>query len=182
MTIKRDTLDMDNDRVELIRLFMSEAFGKQNLSDGLRKNTNPESYDKAVGLVEVMVPFEAFITALKPREGRIWKKREYFCSTYQDFFIAFKKSCDKWINALFAELKDEALVDMTPPPRTRPSIKIDDKNSLSDIIKVIYRVRSNLVHGNKTLNSRRNSLLIINSFHLMYDILYHILREEEIIR
>ena len=71
---------------------------------------------------------------------------------------------------------------MTPPPRKRPPIKINNKDNLSEIIEVIYRVRSNMIHGNKTLNSERNKILIINSFHLIYNILDHILREEEIIR
>ena len=149
MTILVNRLIIDNDIVELIRLFMSEASGKINLKNGLSKNLNPETYDKAVGLVEVMVPFETYITAVQPNESKIWKKREFFCFSYQNFFITFKDSC---------------------------------KDNLSEIIEVIYRVRSNMIHGNKTLNSERNKILIINSFHLIYNILDHILREEEIIR
>ncbi len=173
--------DMDEDVVELIKLFMSEASQKVNLKKGLGKNPNPETYDKAVGLVEVMVPFEAFINTLQPSEWRIWKKRGFFCSTYEDFFVEFKDSCKDWIDSLFEELKDHQLIDMTPPPKRRDPIKINDKDNLSELIEVIYRVRSNIVHGNKTLSSVRNQTLIINSFHLIYSILDHILRKEEII-
>lgn len=182
MTIFKSNLNIDNDMEELIRLFMSEASGKQNLRDGLRINRNPESYEKAVGLVEVMVPFEAFLTTMKPNEPSIQKKRAFFSATYSDFFLTFQKSCIQWINALHDELDTQLLKDMTPPPKTRSPIKINDKKSLSNIIEVVYRVRSNLVHGNKSLNSQRNEILIINSFHLIYVILDHILREEEILR
>lgn len=182
MTIFKNNLTIDNDIEELMRLFMSEALGKRNLRDGLRRNPNPESYEKAVGLVEVMVPFEAFVTAMKPNEPAIWKKREFFSETYKDFFLTFQKSCINWINALYDELDTQPLTDMTPPPKTRKPIKINDKESLSDIIEVVYRVRSNLVHGNKSLNSQRNQILIINSFHLIYTILDYVLKEEEIIR
>ena len=171
----------DNDIVELIKLFMSEASGKINLKRGLGKNPNPETYAKAVSLVEVMVPFEAFITMLKPNESKIWKKREFFCSSYQNIFITFKDSCKVWIDALFKELENQSLLDMTPPPKTRDPIKINNKNNLLELVEVIYRVRSNMIHGNKTLNSERNKILITNSFHLIYNILDHILREEEIL-
>ncbi len=182
MTIIRNNIYLENDMIELIKLFMSEASAKQNLKKGLGKNPNPEAYDKAVGLVSVMVPFEAMIGLMSPTESRIWKQREFFCSTYQDLFLTFKDSCNVWIEALFKELENQPLIDMTPAPKTRPSIRINDKSNLLEIIEVLYRVRSNLVHGNKTLNSSRNIVLIINSFHLMYNILDHIFREEEIIR
>ena len=181
MTIYANITAINEDLVEIIKLFMSEAFEKINLRKGLGKNPNPETYDKTIGLFEAVVSFEAFITAIKPNEPSIWKKREFFCSTYQDFFIKFKDSCKVWINILFEELKNKPLIDMTPQPRTRPPIKINDKNNLHEIIEVIYRIRSNIIHGNKTLSSERNKKLIINSFHLINNILEHILKEEEII-
>ena len=174
---------IDGDIIELINLFMSEASGKINLKRGLSKYPYPETYDKAVGLVEVMISFEAFINILQPNESKIWKKREFFCSTYQNLFMMFKDSCKDWLKALKKELDNNGdLIDMTPPPKTRPSIRINNQDSLYEIVEIIYRVRSNMVHGNKTLNSERNQILIINSFHLAYNILNHILREEKILK
>ncbi|HVY01451.1 MAG TPA: hypothetical protein VHA12_01670 [Candidatus Nanoarchaeia archaeon] len=180
MAILAQTQSISQDIKDLIRVFMSEASLKTQLRRGVGRNQNPDTYDKAVGLVEVMVSFEAFISALKPSEPSILNKRNFFSSSYQGFFITFNESCKAWIDKLYEELQNQDLIDTTPRTK-RPSIKINNKDNLSEIIEVIYRVRSNMVHGNKTLSSYRNQVLIINSFHLAYSILDHIFREEGII-
>jgi len=172
---------IDHDREELIRLFMSEASNKKQLQNGLAKHQYPQHYIEAIGLVEVCVAFEAFMNVLDTEEPSIWKKRKLFSEMYQDLFESIYKELKNEITALIEELKKESLKDMTPKPRTREPIEAADNPNLEWITQVIYRVRSNLVHGNKSVNSSRNKTLISNSFYLLYKIMDAILRKEKII-
>lgn len=173
------TILINHDTEELIKLFMLEASNKRQLRDGLGKHQYPQHYKEAIGLVEVCVAFEAFINVLYVSECRIWKKRKLFSERYQDLFVSIKEGCSTEINNLIVELKKEPLEDMTPEPKKQDPIQAEDNQNLDWIIKVIYRVRSNLVHGSKSLNSTRNQILISNSFNLLFKIMDAVLRQSK---
>ena len=145
--------------------------------EGIRSGINFE-FNDAIGLVEVSVAFEAFIDELKKVKS-IWKKRKNFSSKYQDFFEQKKECVKEEIKALKEELEDYPLEDMAANTALDP-IKINDENNLGEIIEVVYRVRSNLVHGSKSLTTPRNRILISNSFHFLYGFMELVFREEEI--
>ena len=59
--------------------------------------------------------------------------------------------------------------------------KLDKPNELENILEVVYRVRSNLIHGAKTFSDPRDVFLIENSFNSLFEIMYHALKRERII-
>jgi len=171
---------IDPDRKELINLFMLEAKGKQSsLIDGLGKHPLPQSYRDAISLVDVSIAFEAFINILDIDEPKVSEKIKIFTEKYKDLFLSNKESLSEEIKNLKEELEKLPLKDMTPKSK-RPNIKIEDEEDLEKLLKIIYRVRSNLVHGSKSLNSTRNQLLIKNSFSLLYKIVEIVLIQEEL--
>lgn len=159
---------------EIIRIFMNEAKSKHNIKSGL----NP-IFNDSIGLVEVCVAFEAFINGLL-YSGSIFKKRENFSIIYQPKLNLHEKALEKWIIELKKELDKMPLENMTPNSN-KPLISISNLTNLKEIIEVVYRVRSNLVHGSKSLDSQRNGVLISNSFHFLYSFLEIIFTEEKII-
>ena len=76
------------------------------------------------------------------------------------------------------------LHDMSPI-RPRRRIRINDVNNLLEILEFSYRVRSNLNHGSKDLESetekaKSNRGLVEFSFKVAYEILEKTLKEENI--
>lgn len=165
---------IDPNRKEIIRIFMEEAKKKH----GIRSGFKPVFTD-AIGLVETSVAFEAFINELLPMEGSIKRKRINFSNKYKPLFIKHLKVFEKWVTSLKEELDGNSLIDMTPNTRN-PPLEIDSLDNLERIIEVVYRTRSNLVHGSKSLDSSRNEVLIGNSFHFLYSFLEIVFKEEEI--
>lgn len=160
---------------ELINTFMLEAKSKHGMSSG----TKPE-YTLAIGLVDVSICFEAFSNFLMPSESDLRVKRNNFSNIYQGLFEEQRKVFEKWGNALKKELDENGyLKDMTPNSR-KPDLPIKDTNQLIEIIDVIYRVRSNLVHGSKDLKQKRDRILIENSFRILYTLLEIIFAKERI--
>jgi transketolase len=161
---------------KVILTFMHEAKTKNDLTSGFH-----QEYKQAIGLVDVCISFEAFTNELKPSESDLKKKRRYFSDSYQVVFENHKDTFSDWIHALKKELEDNgSLRDMTPNSRRAP-LTIDNINSLSQVIEVIYRVRSNLVHGSKDLTEQRNKVLIENSFKFLYNLLDIILKKEALV-
>jgi len=164
---------MDGKIKELIKIFMSEA---KKIND-IRSGTKPE-LKYAVGLVEVCVAFEAFINDLKYTND-IKEKRCIFSSTYQHLWKEQIQVFSQQASLLKKELDRLPLEDMTPNTKRDP-IFIRDINNLCEQIEVIYRIRSNLVHGSKTLTEERNKILIENSFFILYNLLEIVLKQEKI--
>lgn len=161
-------------RKEIIRIFMAEAKKKSDLKSGFKP-----IFNEAIGLVETCVAFEAFINELLFHSS-IFKKRGKFSEDYQRVLTTNLGTLEKWIAPLKEELDKYFLEDMTPNS-TRNPINIGEIRNLNEVIEIIYRVRSNLVHGSKSLDSKRNELLIGNSFHFLYAFLEIIFKEEKII-
>ncbi len=161
---------------ELINTFMREAKSKHDIRSGHNQN-----YNEAIGLVDVSICFEAINNELLPSEPDQRIKREYFSTTYQDFFNKHKNTFKDWVNFLKEELDANGyLKDMAPKSKRAP-LNIINPDNLIEIIEVIYRVRCNLVHGSKDLTEKRNNLLIENSFKFLYNLLDMIFREKNII-
>ena len=152
---------------------MQEAKKKHQIKDGLKPG-----FTEAIGLVETCVAFEAFINELL-YEKSISKKINHFSNIYQITLTENLAALKKWIVPLKKELDEFLLTDMTPNSNRR-DIGIDNPEKLENIIWVIYRVRSNLVHGSKSIDSPRNEILIGNSFHFLYSFLEIIFNKEEI--
>ena len=87
----------------------------------------------------------------------------------------FKEALDN----LKEEIDEEQIADMTPNSN-RPSLSLPDKKNLDRILEIIYRVRSNLLHGGKEVDPtmQRNMTLIKSSFILLYHIMNLILEQE----
>lgn len=169
-------MNIDPARKEIIEIFMEEAKQQDEIKSGFN-----QTYKEVIGLVDVIISFEAFINELMPSEKEIWKKRKNFSSKYQSTFEKNKKVFDLEIKNIKKELdKGAGLPNMTPNSRSTP-LKINNPNDLSKIIEVVYRVRSNLIHGSKSLESARNKLLIGDSFRFLFKLLGIIFKDEGII-
>lgn len=169
-------ITIDPIKKELILAFMKEAKRKNDINAGFNQD-----YKEAIGLVDVSICFEAFINALLPNEPKIYLKRIKFSFDYQDFFVENKLVFSNWVNALKKELDDNgSLVNMTPQSSS-PTLPINDAEKLSEIVEVVYRVRSNLVHGSKELENNRNKILIENSFRFLYTLMDMIFKKEGIL-
>lgn len=167
-------LYISDGRKEIIKIFMDSCRKKHT---GLKSGFHQDISD-AVSFVQVSVAFEAFINELLHTRS-IKRKREEFCRKYKDSFEKYQNGLNEEIQALKNELEDFSLEDMTPDS-DRPAIKIDDEKNLTEIVEVIYRVRSNLVHGSKTVSSSRNKVLISNSFAFLFKLLDNIFKDEGI--
>jgi len=165
---------IDSSRKEIIQAFMDEAKRKHDIRSGFKS-----VYTEAIGLFEVCVAFEAFINELLYNPS-IRRKRINFSSHYKNKLIEHLDALKKWIIPLKDELEGNPLIDMTPNSRN-PPLDIDLLENLERIIEVVYRVRCNLVHGSKSLESSRNKLLISNSFHFLYVFMDILLKEEKIL-
>ncbi len=173
-------MTISDGRKEIIKSFMQEARKKHV---GTRRGFNNEHYE-AIGLVETCVAFEAFITELL-FQAKIYQRRNKFYEDYEESFKVKLSGYNEEITALKTELDERALENMSPiftdsPQPWQLPIKINELDNFKEIIEVIYRVRSNLVHGSKSLTTTRNKILIGNSFHLLFKIMDNIFKEEEI--
>ena len=168
---------IEQSRIEIIQVFMEEAKQKHV---GLRAGYKPE-YKFDIGLVEVSVAFESFL--------HIISNKQYVSQRIHDFSTEgeltpsinkIKSAMKQYILNLKKELDVEQLQDMTPNS-IRPPLIISDIEDIKSILSVVYRVRSNLVHGSKALSSSRNKILIENSFHLLYVLMEQICKDKNII-
>ena len=83
------------------------------------------------------------------------------------------------INELYKETNINHIKDMSG--RSRRFVWVKNKDDLDNILDVIYRIRSNLLHGGKELSNDRNFKLIKYSFIALYRILEIILKHEGLI-
>lgn len=87
----------------------------------------------------------------------------------------FKKALDN----LKEEIDKKPLDDMTPNSN-RPKLDLPDKKNLDRVLEIVYRVRSNLLHGGKEVDPtfQRNMTLIKTSFIVLYHVMNLILEQE----
>ncbi|MFA5406324.1 MAG: hypothetical protein WC307_03125 [Candidatus Nanoarchaeia archaeon] len=84
------------------------------------------------------------------------------------------------LTKLKKELDKEPLIDMSSGSTREPS-KMDNYDDLVNLFyNIIYRVRSNLIHGGKTMTLPRNQLLVESSYKILYYFLEKIIITENI--
>jgi len=173
-----EPIDFDDDRKDIMRVFLQEAH--QHIPEDA--GPNPE-FSEAIGLVKSAVAFEALLNEMSIPDNpnpNDWHKREAFCARYQRLFNENAEAFAPYVAALSEELSECPLLSMDTS-RSRQPLQIEHTEDLQEVIEVVYRVRSNLVHGSKALSSFRNKTLIGNSFRFLCILMEIILQEEHII-
>jgi len=121
--------------------------------------------------------FDAFINSEFPN-NKVSRRIDSFVKQYENWYKAdypdkfssrFRESVDA--------LSETSIQDMTPNSN-RNSVIIKNKNSLREVIDVIYRIRCNLDHGGKQMSEDRNISLVENSFYLLYEIMEKVCAKE----
>ena len=146
-----------------------------------------DGFDKqffAIGLRELWSSFEAYLGWKFPA-STVKDMRESFANNYQGLFKKWHVSDS--FNKNLERLHHLCPVkDMQPANPGSPKT-INDPGNLLEILDVSYRVRSNLDHGGKVLESEtengiRNRELVECSLRITYEILEKTLLIEKIIQ
>ncbi|OIO26552.1 hypothetical protein AUJ14_01675 [Candidatus Micrarchaeota archaeon CG1_02_55_22] len=169
---------MDTLRKEIVRTwFLNARNSISGLRDGLGGSaTEPRLHD-ANGLICVAIAYEAYAFGTFQKHSAE-KNRKEFCTRFGNVIqLSNPTDLTQAIHALYVagEVKD-----MTPNS-TRPPVKVLNETDLGSIMAVIYRVRSNLVHGGKDVANDRSYELIRSSFIALYYILEKALVEDGIL-
>lgn len=138
----------------------------------------------ATSLREIWSSFEGYLSWKFPEKSPR-KMRKSFSGIYQKLFESwimsdyFKKSLEKLYE--LCPVEDMRPIDPEPPK------ELEDKTDLFEILDVNYRIRSNLDHGSKELESEteigtRNRELVECALRTTYEILEKVLLNEKIIR
>jgi len=137
----------------------------------------------AENLIFCCIAYEAYAFG-KFQKAQMSENRRELSQKFHSSFEQFvqnrpPKDFKGALNNLKMEIDKELLDDMTPSS-TRPSLDLPDKADLDRILEIIYRVRSNLLHGGKEVdqNMQRNMTLIKSSFILLYHIMNLIMKQE----
>ena len=168
---------MDDFRREIIIAFMSKAKENNNLRDGLGKVPQvSEVVSDSLGLIQCFIAFESFTNG---EFGKTTAKdnRIEFCSTYNDEIETAYSSVSGEIDRIYNELQKEPLKDVSG--RNPNDLDFPDKKNFERLFEVMYRVRSNIIHGGKEMKLPRNVLLINCSFKIFYGIFSYILINKE---
>lgn len=169
---------MTDFREEIIVIFMSKSKESSNLTNGLGKIPQvSEIVSKATSLIQTFIAFEAFTNWKYGSTNTAKDNQKEFCETYKDYLEEVYAGISQEINELYDELNKEPLPDMGNP--RKQEIKIENKKDFSRIFEVMYRVRGNIIHGNKGMREPRNVLLIKNSSDLLYKIFSQVLNNKE---
>lgn len=137
-------------------------------------------------LIFCCIAFEAYAFG-KFQNATMSENRQQLSKTYQNSFdelienappTDLKKSLDN----LKEEIDRNPIEDMTPNSKRR-SLDLPDKKDLDRILEIIYRVRSNLLHGGKEVDPtfQRNMTLVKSSFIVLFHLMNLILEQEGLI-
>ncbi len=148
---------------------------------GLKDGFDKQFY--AEGLKDIWQSFDAFLGLNFPDQSNK-QMRLKFANKYQLLFEKWKKS-DMFNDVVRRLMASGKLYNMSPVKPKKP-IELKDIQNLLEILEFSYRVRSNLNHGSKDLESeddrgRRNRALVEFSFKATFEILEKTLKEEKII-
>ena len=176
---------MDEFRIEIIKTWFEKANEfRKGLKNSLDKQPFATRIFYANALIYCSIAYEAFIFGKFGRSGRnntVTKNRKSLSEYFQ---VDFEKTqfSDNFKTALKL-MKDESNKEQIRDMSGRgESVRIKDVSDLDNILEVIYRVRSNLLHGGKEMSNNRNALLMENSFHVLVEIMDKVLRKEGIIK
>jgi len=137
----------------------------------------------ADNLIFCCIAYEAYAFG-KFQKARMSENRRELSKIFQNSFeelieneppTDFKESLDN----LKEEIDRKPLEDMTPN-LNRPPLDLPNKKDLDRVLEIIYRVRSNLLHGGKEVDPAmgRNMILISSSFIILYHVINMIIRQE----
>jgi len=148
---------------------------------GLRRGFDKQFY--AEGLREIWSALDACLNWKFPANTNR-EMREFYSDKYQKIFENWSMS-DMFKESLEILSKLVPVKDMSSV-NPRPDVELGDKNDLFEILQLSYRIRSNLDHGAKDLESDsdvgiRNRELVEHSFKVTYEILERTLLHESII-
>jgi len=137
----------------------------------------------AENLIFCSIAYEAYAFG-KFQKSRMSQNRSDLSIQFQSSFEQLIESSppDDLINSLNdlkSEINRSPLEDMTPNSNRIP-LDLPDKKDLDRVLEIIYRVRSNLLHGGKDVDPtiNRNMILVRSSFIILYHVMNMIIREE----
>lgn len=150
---------------------------------GLRRDSFNKQFF-AEGLREIWSSFDGCLSWKFP-DKTPRKMRRKLCSIYQPVFENWAMS-DTFKDSLNRLQKLCPVIDMRPVKPEQP-ISINNPKNLFEILEVSYRVRSNLDHGGKDLESdtqeaTRNRELVEFSLRVTHEILRKVLTREGILK
>jgi len=148
---------------------------------GLNKGLDKQFY--AEGLKDVWHSFDAFLGLNFPKQDNKLMQIEY-CRIYQPIFEKWKKS-DEFVDSVKRLRVFGKLQDMKPV-RPKHPIEIENIDNLLEIIEFSFRVKSNLNHGSKDLESENeagkiNRFLVERCFKVTFEILERTLIKDKIL-
>jgi len=167
-----------NEREQTCKTYYAKA---KQICDNLDDRTDFQL--KAEGLRDAWSAFDAYLGWKFPAHTNR-EMQVNFAVHYDSQFRTWAKS-DKFNNSIKWLMLLSPVKDMTPVRPSRDAV-IDDPDNLDQIIYLLYRVRSNLDHGAKDLESStrhadRNRKLVEHSLMVTYEILSNTLRIDRII-
>jgi len=170
---------MDKYRKQIIKIWMSRADERyKSPSSGYS-----EGFFYSDNLIFCFIAYEAYVFGKFQKAQMAENRRELSQSFQQLFEESINKNAPDDLKEALAGLKKEIdkspLQDMTPNS-TRASLELPNKKDLDRVLEIIYRVRSNLLHGGKELN-QRDIDLIKSSYIILYHIMTRILNIEKLI-
>ena len=155
---------------------MSKAKESTNLRDGLGKVPKvSEIISDSLGLIQCFIAFESFTTG-EFNKATAKDNQVEFCSKYKDDIEKIYLSISNEIDKMYNELQNNPLKDMS---RRRVPLNFPNKKDFERLFEILYRVRGNIIHGNKEMELPRNILLINSSFKILYGIFSNILINKE---
>lgn len=170
---------MDEFRKQIIKTWMDRA-------DERYRATSPgfnTGFFHADNLIFCCIAYEAYAFG-EFEKARMSENRKDLSTKFQNSFEQLiengpPENFKEALKDLKEEIDAEKIADMTPNSN-RPSLDFPDEKDLDRVLEIIYRVRSNLLHGGKEVNPsmQRNMRLIKSSFVLLYHIMNLILEQE----
>ncbi|MFQ5532111.1 MAG: hypothetical protein ACE5ES_05855 [Candidatus Nanoarchaeia archaeon] len=170
--------DKNGFRKDIITAFMMEAKNKIKIRNGLDQHLFPEVVKNSMGLIQTFTAFESFANGKFPVNNAT-DGIKHFCKEYEDYMEEIYPSLESFIEKIYNEIQKSSLKNMAN--QNTDGLEINGKKNFEEIFNVMYRVRSNIVHGNKAIDNNRNTLLIENSFKLLYTIFEQVLKNKEYI-
>ncbi len=166
---------------QLVQFFFKRAKAiycgpKRGLKSGFGSEIDRDS-QFVEGFVYSFIVFDAFICKNFPSNivsYRLRKFKDMYRDSYKKFFQDNKWS-DSFKQAIEI-LSQYQVVDMRPDPDSDK--KINNVDSLDEVIDVLYRIRNNLFHGQKSPEEEKDAILLENGFYVLYNILEKILTQE----
>ncbi len=176
-----DVNTLDDFREEIVRTWFRRAEEHlQGTKNGLGQYQSDPRMFYSDGLIFCSITYEALLVG-KFGEPHVRDNQQALSREFGKAGWATTLSGDAndAIQELWEESNRKPVEHMAD--QNQPAYRISDTDNLGDVLKVIYRVRSNLFHGGKELSSERNQRLIQSSCRALYGILGWVLRKEGIV-